>query len=241
MVGCVPPSVDGTYAAGGRLRRPGGQPWLTRAQAQRRGSVGDPGVTPPREAPSGIRTRVAGLRGRHPRSARRPGRALVERFCEGPVAAGGRLCRPGGHAGSDRVPTQEEGVGWGTMNCDGWARTSILRVTAGRPADWTTSQGTEAAGLEPASGSRRLRGSNALPCQLGHASERASRRASCGDARRADGARDLKSGRRGSRTPKPVRATRFRDGVPRPWQSFPVTPAGVEPATLRLRGGSSAS
>ena len=50
-------------------------------------------------APSGIRTRVAGLRGRHPRSARRPGR----------------------------------------VSCDGWARTSILRVTAGRPADWTTS------------------------------------------------------------------------------------------------------
>ena len=29
------------------------------------------------------------------------------------------------------------------------------------------------------------------------------------------------SGRRGSRTPKPVRAARFRDGVPRRWQSFP--------------------
>ena len=28
------------------------------------------------------------------------------------------------------------------------------------------------------------------------------------------------NGRRGSRTPKPVRATRFRDGVPRRWQSF---------------------
>jgi hypothetical protein len=28
------------------------------------------------------------------------------------------------------------------------------------------------------------------------------------------------SGRRGSRTPKPVEATRFRDGVPRRWQSF---------------------
>jgi hypothetical protein len=28
------------------------------------------------------------------------------------------------------------------------------------------------------------------------------------------------SGRRGSRTPKPLRAARFRDGVPRRWQSF---------------------
>ena len=75
-------------------------------------------------------------------------------------------------------------------DCDGWARTSILRVTAGRPALWTTShREAEAAGLEPASGARRLRASNALPCQLGHASGRASRRAPCGDARRAASAR----------------------------------------------------
>ena len=71
--------------------------------------------------------------------------------------------------------------------------------------------GAEAAGLEPASGSRRLRASNALPCQLGHASGRAGRAL-------------RKSGRRGSRTPKPVKATRFRDGVPRRWQSFPNGP-----------------
>ena len=50
----------------------------------------------------------------------------------------------------------------------------------------------------------------------------------------------LPDGRRGSRTPKAVRPTRFRDGVPRPWQSFPVTSAGVEPATSRLRVGCSA-
>jgi hypothetical protein len=53
----------------------------------------------------------------------------------------------------------------------------------------------EAAGLEPADGSRRLRASNALPYQLGHASA---------------------SGRRGSRTPKAWRAHPFsrRDTAP---------------------------
>ena len=34
--------------------------------------------------------------------------------------------------------------------------------------------------------------------------------------------------------------TRFRDGIPRRWQSFQVTPAGVEPAPSRVRIGSSA-
>ena len=159
----------------------------------------------------------------------------------------------------------------------------------------------------------RRRASNALPCQLGHASVRASRRAPCGDARRAtsgalssddlsggrraadspgrrasapahtrkcaaararrrpappsEGARPVvASGRRGSRTPKACQPTRFRDGIPRRWQSFRgspaslaafggaglrpanqsaangarLAPASVEPATLRLRGGSSA-
>ena len=48
-------------------------------------------------------------------------------------------------------------------------------------------------------------------------------------------------GRRGSRTLKARRPTRFRDGIPRRWQSFhEVTPAGVEPATARVRAGSSA-
>ena len=46
----------------------------------------------------------------------------------------------------------------------------------------------------------------------------------------------------GVEPPRPERPTRFRDGIPRRWQSFHgVAPAGVEPATLRLRGGSSAS
>ena len=60
-------------------------------------------------------------------------------------------------------------------------------------------------------------------------------------ARLTDSTTPERSGRRGSRTPKALKPTRFRDGVPRRWQSFQVAPAGVEPATLRLRGGSSAS
>jgi hypothetical protein len=61
-------------------------------------------------------------------------------------------------------------------------------------------------------------------------------------------------GRRGSRTPKARGPTRFRNGVPRPWQSFReilradtaadqcregVASAGVEPAHPRVRAGSS--
>jgi hypothetical protein len=84
----------------------------------------------------------------------------------------------------------------------------------------------------------RLRVSNALPCQLGHASERASRRTPGGDARRAR--RRAKRKERES-NPQGPRPTRFRDGVPRRWQSFrEVTPAGLEPAHPRVRAGSSA-
>jgi hypothetical protein len=119
-------------------------------------------------------------------------------------------------------------------------------------------------------------------------------------ARLTDSTTPERNGRRGSRTPKAfIRPTRFRDGVPRPWQSFPlvelvlrgvlgfltrrwvcggrrdsvdhtarrlehgqrsrrrrspaspggsrrrsgkrVAPAGLEPATPRVRAGSSAS
>jgi hypothetical protein len=42
-------------------------------------------------------------------------------------------------------------------------------------------------------------------------------------ARLTDSTTPERNGRRGSRTPKAFsRPTRFRDGVPRPWQSFPV-------------------
>ncbi len=48
-------------------------------------------------------------------------------------------------------------------------------------------------------------------------------------------------GRRGSRTPKARRPTRFRDGVPLRWQSFQMAPAGLDPAPPRVRAGRSAS
>jgi hypothetical protein len=46
--------------------------------------------------------------------------------------------------------------------------------------------------------------------------------------------------RRESRTLNGRSRTRCRDGIPRPWQSFRMAPAGVEPAPCRLRVGSSA-
>ena len=123
---------------------------------------------------------------------------------------------------------------------------AISRVTTARLPDSTTPERkAEAAGLEPADGVSRLRVSNAPPCRLGHAS---------------------RGGRRGSRTPKVVRPTRFRDGIPHQrgspssakrssakrtcggvWGTgrfpsalrFEVTPAGIEPALPRVRAGSS--
>src|SRR5439155_26125976 len=79
----------------------------------------------------------------------------------------------------------------------------------------------EAAGLEPANGSRRLRGSNALPCQLGHASTKRKERES---------------------NPQGPKTHPFSRRDTAPVAVLPkVAPAGVEPATLRVRGGSSAS
>ena len=63
-------------------------------------TCGPPGLEgmrqPKASTPSGIRTRVAGLRGRHPRSARRPGREPRhgDTFDARALAAG--FCRPGG-------------------------------------------------------------------------------------------------------------------------------------------------
>ncbi len=78
---------------------------------------------------------------------------------------------------------------------------ALSRVTVARLTDSTTperkSGGSRTRTCERRRG--RLRASNALPCQLGHAST---------------------SGRRGSRTPKAREPTRFRDGIPRRWQSF---------------------
>ena len=104
-----------------------------------------------------------------------------------------RSFRVEGPASSPLRPRGHESSG-------GRARTCLSRVTVARLTDSTTPERkAEAAGLEPANGLRRLRGSNALPFQLGH-----------GPA----------SGRRGSRTPKAREPTRFRDGIPRRWQSF---------------------
>src|SRR5436190_19808420 len=78
----------------------------------------------------------------------------------------------------------------------------------------------EAAGLEPANGSRRLRGSNALPFQLGHASTQRKERES---------------------NPQGPKAHPFSRRDTAPVAVLPrVAPAGIEPPTLRLRGGSSA-
>ena len=84
----------------------------------------------------------------------------------------------------------------GMRSSGGRARTCALAINS-RASYRLDHAGTraEAAGLEPANGSRRLRGSNALPCQLGHVSS---------------------SGRRGSRTPKARKAHPFsrRDTAP---------------------------
>ncbi len=82
----------------------------------------------------------------------------------------------------------------------GRARTCALAINS-RASYRLDHAGTKSGGSRTRTCERtcvRLRGSNALPCQLGHAS----------------------SGRRGSRTPKAAKPTRFRDGIPRRWQSF---------------------
>ena len=109
-----------------------------RSLALRRSALGGNRTRPceQTEAPSGIRTRVAGSRGRHPRSARRPGR------------------------GENR-PVRD----------------------ASRP-------------MGPPGGTRP---------------------------------RSSLSGRRGSRTPKAREPTRFRDGIPRRWQSFPESSRASAP------------
>jgi hypothetical protein len=82
---------------------------------------------------------------------------------------------------------------------------ALSRVTVARLTDSTTPERkAEAAGLEPANG----------------------REAVCAVATRclSSSAMPPHSGRRGSRTPKTREPTRFRDGIPRRWQSFPRWP-----------------
>jgi hypothetical protein len=78
---------------------------------------------------------------------------------------------------------------------------------------------TETAGLEPARRQAALRRSKALPSQTRPCLQRKERE---------------------SNPQGPSGPTRFRNGIPRLWQSFPMAPAGVEPATSRLRVGCSA-
>jgi hypothetical protein len=100
---------------------------------------------------------------------------------------------------------------------------ALSRVTAARlfQLDYAGTIEAEAEGLEPAKRLwRLLRGSNALPFQS---------------------AKPPRAGRRGSRTSKTRKPTRFRDGIPFSGSPSPrVAPAGVELAPSRVRAGSSA-
>ena len=82
----------------------------------------------------------------------------------------------------------------------------------------------EAAGLEPANGLPSTRQQRAAlptrPC-LRVKKARVPAWSRRGRAAR-HGRSGAQGGRRGSRTPKGVRPTRFRDGVPRRWQSFRI-------------------
>src|SRR5437588_12771113 len=99
------------------------------------------------------------------------------------------------------------------------------------------------AGVEPAvSGSRSRRGGRLAYGQMKSSGGRARTCASrLTVARLAARQHRNEGGRRGTRTLNGRSRTRFRDGMPRPWQPFQVAPAGVEPAPCRLRVGSSAA
>jgi hypothetical protein len=127
-----------------------------------------------------------------------------------------RSFRVEGPASSPFRPRGQESSG-------GRARTCALAINsrASYRLDHAGTKEAEAAGLEPANGSHRLRGSNALLYQLGHASTQRKERES---------------------NPQGPEAHPFSRRDTAPVAVLPrVAPAGVEPATLRLRGGSSAS
>jgi hypothetical protein len=133
----------------------------------------------------------------------------------------------------------------GARSSGGRVRTCALAINsrASYRLDHAGTKEAEAAGLEPANGSCRLRGSDALPSQLGHAS-----------ASGRSGSRESsapKAFRAGDVTPAKAKPLRVNPQGPRahpfsrrdtaPVAVLPkVAPAGVEPATFRLRGGSSA-
>jgi hypothetical protein len=97
----------------------------------------------------------------------------------------------------------------------GRARTCASRVTVARLTSSTTPERSGGSRIRTCGRLTPPRGSNALLSQLSHASGSRVRRASSLPAARG-------SGRRGSRTPKAAKPTRFRDGIPRllavlPW------------------------
>jgi hypothetical protein len=110
----------------------------------------------------------------------------------------------------------------GQESSGGRARTCLSRLTVARLTDSTTPERkTDAADSNPRTAHSRLRASNTLPCQLGHASTRRKERES---------------------NPQGPRAHPFSRRDTTPVAVLPkVAPAGVEPATFRLKGGSSAS
>ena len=150
-------------------------------------------------------------------------------------------------------------------NLPGWSRTSGLRFPkpAGWPCSPTgRCRAVPPAGVEPApsrlragrhdrstTGARRseaLESNQALldisePCLHGHrppmASSSGGRIRTCASrltvVRLA--ARPHRNGRRGSRTPKARRPTRFRDGTPHPWQSFQSGPGRIRTCTAPIK------
>ena len=114
-----------------------------------------------------------------------------------------------------------------------WVRSPLLSSSELRGGKGRRQQGSNLR-----TRSTRLRRSRALPYHSAMPPKRASRRAPAGTrGAHRHRVRDVNDGRRGSRTPKPVRATRFRDGVPRRWQSFRVP----RRARVRAKPGTAAS
>jgi hypothetical protein len=173
--GVEPPSTTvGAWRSSAELRREsaldGNRTRLTRETARSHPQTRARACT--EGTPSGIRTRVAGVRDRHPRSARRPGRGKLRRL-------GSNQHSPGNSRASCRLND--------VASCRRRQQDSNLRAGDAAYAIAT-----------------RCLASSAMP---------------------------PRSGRRGNRTPKTCGSTRFRDGIPRPWQSF------REHRGLRLPGG----
>ena len=105
----------------------------------------------------------------------------------------------------------------GARGSGGRIRTCPSRLTVARLTDSTTPERGGGSRNRTCEAGTALRLSRALPFQLGHASV---------------------SGRRGSRTPKARRPTRFRDGVPRQWPSFQSGPGRGRTCThpIKSRG-----